>query len=180
MVQVLGRRKKPRTALRPLTPGMASVTAPPPAGPAAAKYQDTSLGVTPTATVRIELPRGWFKLRFHELWEYRELLFFTRLRRQGPVQATRSRRALGHFAAAHELDVSSFLRPYPTSLVPARQRRLYGLNPDGARSGRVPVVIIGQVCAGKALTGSYVIKVDVQGPDLKVRRCELRERDDKP
>ena len=57
---------------------MASVAAPPPASTAAAKDQDTSLGVAPNAPaiVRIEPPRGWFELRLHELWEYRELLYF--------------------------------------------------------------------------------------------------------
>jgi homopolymeric O-antigen transport system permease protein len=27
-------------------------------------------------TVRIEPPRGWFELRLHEVWQYRELLYF--------------------------------------------------------------------------------------------------------
>src|ERR1700742_1071399 len=28
------------------------------------------------ATVRIEPPSGWLELRLHEVWEYRELLYF--------------------------------------------------------------------------------------------------------
>jgi len=57
---------------------MASVTAPPPAGPAAANAHASSLGIPPSAPaiVRIEPPHGWLELRLHELWEYRELLYF--------------------------------------------------------------------------------------------------------
>jgi lipopolysaccharide transport system permease protein len=32
--------------------------------------------VAPAAVVRIEPPRGWLQLRLHEVWEYRELLYF--------------------------------------------------------------------------------------------------------
>src|ERR1019366_8680398 len=32
------------------------------------------------ATVRIEPPRGWLELRLHEVWQYRELLYFFVLR----------------------------------------------------------------------------------------------------
>ena len=49
---------------------MASLTAPPPAMPPLAAC--AALPVT----VRIEPPRGWFDLRLHEVWEYRELLYF--------------------------------------------------------------------------------------------------------
>jgi len=58
---------------------MASVTAPPPPGRSAvASSQNASLVVpaSPPAIVRIEPPRGWLELRLHELWEYRELLYF--------------------------------------------------------------------------------------------------------
>lgn len=49
---------------------MASVTAPPPV----AAPQPFPGGAP--AIVRIEPPRGWLELRFPELWEYRELLYF--------------------------------------------------------------------------------------------------------
>lgn len=49
---------------------MASLTAPPPAMPHLAAR--AALPVI----VRIEPPRGWFQLRLHEVWEYRELLYF--------------------------------------------------------------------------------------------------------
>jgi lipopolysaccharide transport system permease protein len=58
---------------------MASVTAPPPASSsAAAGNQDAPLALAASAPaiVRIEPPRGWLELRLHELWEYRELLYF--------------------------------------------------------------------------------------------------------
>src|SRR5271168_1395247 len=58
---------------------MASVIAPPPAGrSAAANDQSVPLGVPASvpAIVRIEPPHGWLELRLHELWEYRELLYF--------------------------------------------------------------------------------------------------------
>src|SRR5215469_9623287 len=44
----------------------------------AAAAHDAVLGVTPNAPaiVRIDPPHGWLELRFHELWEYRELLYF--------------------------------------------------------------------------------------------------------
>ena len=58
---------------------MASVTAPPPPGRSAvAGSQSAPLAVPASAPaiVRIEPPRGWLELRLHELWEYRELLYF--------------------------------------------------------------------------------------------------------
>ncbi len=58
---------------------MASVTTPPPVGsPAVAENQDAPLrlGAGAPAIVRIEPPNGWLELRLHELWEYRELLYF--------------------------------------------------------------------------------------------------------
>jgi lipopolysaccharide transport system permease protein len=59
---------------------MASVTAPPPAGrPAVADHQNAAALAHPASDptiVRIEPPRGWLDLRLHELWEYRELLYF--------------------------------------------------------------------------------------------------------
>jgi lipopolysaccharide transport system permease protein len=56
---------------------MASVTAPPPIDPAGA--DQTALIPLPSAApnvVRIDPPHGWLELRLHELWEYRELLYF--------------------------------------------------------------------------------------------------------
>jgi lipopolysaccharide transport system permease protein len=59
---------------------MASVSAPPPAGrPAVANREGAAaVALSPTgpAIVRIEPPRGWLDLHLHELWEYRELLYF--------------------------------------------------------------------------------------------------------
>jgi lipopolysaccharide transport system permease protein len=58
---------------------MASVTAPPPVDrSAAANNQGNPLCVPASAPsiVRIDPPRGWLELRLHELWEYRELLYF--------------------------------------------------------------------------------------------------------
>jgi lipopolysaccharide transport system permease protein len=58
---------------------MASVTTPPPAGSAAAaESHDAPLAVHASAApiVRIEPPHGWLQLRLHELWEYRELMYF--------------------------------------------------------------------------------------------------------
>ena len=58
---------------------MASVTAPPPASRStAANDQGAPLGVPASApaVVRIEPLRSWLDLRLHELWEYRELLYF--------------------------------------------------------------------------------------------------------
>jgi lipopolysaccharide transport system permease protein len=49
---------------------MASVTADP---SVAARV---SAQASPTATVRIEPPRAWLELRLHEVWMYRELLYF--------------------------------------------------------------------------------------------------------
>jgi lipopolysaccharide transport system permease protein len=49
---------------------MASVTAPPPVA------TPLPLPASAPATVRIEPPHGWLELRLHELWEYRELLYF--------------------------------------------------------------------------------------------------------
>jgi lipopolysaccharide transport system permease protein len=56
---------------------MASVTAPPPIDPTAAN-QSTALSLPSAApnVVRIDPPHGWLELRFRELWEYRELLYF--------------------------------------------------------------------------------------------------------
>ena len=50
---------------------MASVTARPPA----VAPPLVQSGVSPT--VRIEPPCGWLELRLHELWDYRELLYFS-------------------------------------------------------------------------------------------------------
>ena len=64
---------------------MASVTAPPSGGPTAAANPDSApvsgraASAHPAhapAIMRIEPPRGWLDLRLHELWEYRELLYF--------------------------------------------------------------------------------------------------------
>jgi lipopolysaccharide transport system permease protein len=74
---------------------MASVTTPPPSDRSAAAQDVDGSAVTnraqhsasqeespdaphsPTPTVvRIEPPRGWFELRLHEVWNYRELLYF--------------------------------------------------------------------------------------------------------
>src|SRR5882724_2392798 len=49
---------------------MASVTADP---SVAARV---SAQASPTATIRIEPPRAWLELRLHEVWMYRELLYF--------------------------------------------------------------------------------------------------------
>lgn len=56
---------------------MASVTAPSPVDPAAAPQ--TVAVPHPSGApelVRIDPPHGWLELRFRELWEYRELLYF--------------------------------------------------------------------------------------------------------
>jgi lipopolysaccharide transport system permease protein len=57
---------------------MASVTTPPPAGRVLAAGQPDALALSAGAVpvVHIAPPRGWFELRFRELWEYRELLYF--------------------------------------------------------------------------------------------------------
>jgi lipopolysaccharide transport system permease protein len=58
---------------------MASVTAPPPVGRTAAasnKNAPLAIPANAPAIVRIHPPRGWLELRLHELWEYRELLYF--------------------------------------------------------------------------------------------------------
>src|SRR5262249_18610847 len=56
---------------------MASVTAPPPVDSAAAPR---NVAVPHPSGgpefVRIDPPHGWLELRFRELWEYRELLYF--------------------------------------------------------------------------------------------------------
>jgi lipopolysaccharide transport system permease protein len=65
--------------LRPREHHMASITAHPPTEPSeVTASQAAPLGVpvgAPTG-VRIEPPRNWFELPFHELWDYRELLYF--------------------------------------------------------------------------------------------------------
>jgi lipopolysaccharide transport system permease protein len=58
---------------------MASVTAPPPVDRSAVtNNQGAPLPVPASAPIvtRIEPPHGWLELRLHELWEYRELLYF--------------------------------------------------------------------------------------------------------
>jgi lipopolysaccharide transport system permease protein len=58
---------------------MASVIAPPPPGRSAAVHEASATLALPASgppIVRIEPPRGWFELRFADLWEYRELLYF--------------------------------------------------------------------------------------------------------
>jgi lipopolysaccharide transport system permease protein len=58
---------------------VASVTTRPPDGPDLARVAretvELSLPGAPT-TVRIEPPHGWLELRLHEVWQYRELLYF--------------------------------------------------------------------------------------------------------
>src|SRR5450759_5096826 len=49
---------------------MASVTTSPPVVP------PLTVPANAPATVRIEPPRGWLELRLHEVWQYRELLYF--------------------------------------------------------------------------------------------------------
>ena len=49
------------------------------------------------AVIRIEPSRGWVSLRLHEVWEYRELLYFLSLaRRQSALQADPPGCRLGH------------------------------------------------------------------------------------
>src|SRR6266850_7145492 len=58
---------------------MASVTTRPPDGPDLARVAPETVALSlPSAptTVRIEPPHGWLELRLHEVWQYRELLFF--------------------------------------------------------------------------------------------------------
>jgi homopolymeric O-antigen transport system permease protein len=58
---------------------MASITAPPAAEPSkvtASQATSIAVPVGAPAGVRIEPPGNWFELHFHELWEYRELLYF--------------------------------------------------------------------------------------------------------
>jgi lipopolysaccharide transport system permease protein len=57
---------------------MATITTPPPAGRVLAAGRPDALALAAEAVpvVRIAPPRGWFELRFRELWEYRELLYF--------------------------------------------------------------------------------------------------------
>src|ERR1019366_2773965 len=62
---------------------MASVTTRLPDGPDPATVVPETVAVPPPsapATVRIEPPRGWLELRLHEVWQYRELLYFIVLR----------------------------------------------------------------------------------------------------
>jgi len=49
---------------------MASLTA----GPRSGAYSPVLAASVPR--IRIEPPRGWFELRLHEVWQYRELLYF--------------------------------------------------------------------------------------------------------
>jgi hypothetical protein len=53
---------------------MASVTTRPP-DPDLARLAAETLPRAPS-TVRIEPPRGWLELHLHEVWQYRELLYF--------------------------------------------------------------------------------------------------------
>jgi lipopolysaccharide transport system permease protein len=58
---------------------MASVTTRPPDDPDLARAAPETLALPlPTAliTVHIEPPHGWIELRLHEVWQYRELLYF--------------------------------------------------------------------------------------------------------
>jgi lipopolysaccharide transport system permease protein len=59
---------------------MASVTTPSPVPEPvdhlAADSHGATLPLPATAILRIEPPRRWLELRLHELWEYRELLYF--------------------------------------------------------------------------------------------------------
>src|SRR6267143_286838 len=62
---------------------MASVTTRPPDGPDLARVAPETVALSlPSApmTVRIEPPHGWLELRLHEVWQYRELLYFFVLR----------------------------------------------------------------------------------------------------
>jgi len=58
---------------------MASVTTRPPDDPDVARVAPETIALPlPSAptTVRIEPPRGWLELHLHEVWQYRELLYF--------------------------------------------------------------------------------------------------------
>jgi lipopolysaccharide transport system permease protein len=58
---------------------VASLTTRPPDGPDLARVAPESTALhlpSAPATVRIEPPRGWIELRLHEVWQYRELLYF--------------------------------------------------------------------------------------------------------
>jgi lipopolysaccharide transport system permease protein len=58
---------------------MASVTTRPPDDPDLARAAPETVALPlacAPATVRIEPPRGWLELRLHEVWHYRELLYF--------------------------------------------------------------------------------------------------------
>jgi lipopolysaccharide transport system permease protein len=58
---------------------MTSVTTRPPHDPDLAKVASETIALPlagAPATVRIEPPRGWVELRLHEVWQYRELLYF--------------------------------------------------------------------------------------------------------
>src|ERR1019366_10663166 len=62
---------------------MASVTTRPPDDPGLARVAPETMALplpSAPATVRIEPPRGWLELRLHEVWQYRELLYFIVLR----------------------------------------------------------------------------------------------------
>src|SRR5260370_27048122 len=52
------------------TLGMGSLTA----GPGSDAYSPVPAASVPR--IRIEPPRGWLELRLHEVWQYRELLYF--------------------------------------------------------------------------------------------------------
>ncbi len=58
---------------------MASVTTRPPDGPDLARVAPETVALplpSGPATMRIEPPHGWLELRLHEVWQYRELLYF--------------------------------------------------------------------------------------------------------
>jgi hypothetical protein len=58
---------------------MASVTTRPPDDPGLARVAPETIALplpSASTTVRIEPPRGWFELHLHEVWQYRELLYF--------------------------------------------------------------------------------------------------------
>src|ERR1019366_7935294 len=58
---------------------MASVTTRPPDDSDLARVAPETIALHPSSspvTVRIEPPRGWLELHLHEVWQYRELLYF--------------------------------------------------------------------------------------------------------
>src|SRR6266849_4623526 len=58
---------------------MASVSTHSPDDPDMARVAPETVALALTsapATVRIEPPHGWLELRLHEVWQYRELLYF--------------------------------------------------------------------------------------------------------